>query len=234
MTREQKQHILHFAVSSLGGFMGGYAIYNHCDVFGNAQTANMIHLVSKIFTGDFEGVVFIVIALLTYILGNVFFVIADRFIKLETKTVSLIASTVALLIIGIFPNISNNYLAILPILFVTPVLWNSFRTAGSYVTSPIFSTNNLRVATVSTFTGIIDKDKDMKKKAKFYWLTLASYHIGVVLACVPSVFIGVNSIWFGFVSISLSTVSYMWLCGVFDREESFAASEGLAAQSEII
>ena len=53
MTREQKQHILHFAVSSLGGFMGGYAIYNHCDVFGNAQTANMIHLVSKIFTGDF-------------------------------------------------------------------------------------------------------------------------------------------------------------------------------------
>lgn len=48
MTREQKQHILHFAASSLGGFMGGYAIYNHCDVFGNAQTANMIHLVSKI------------------------------------------------------------------------------------------------------------------------------------------------------------------------------------------
>ena len=96
MTREQKQHILHFAVSSLGGFMGGYAIYNHCDVFGNAQTANMIHLVSKIFTGDFEGVVFIVIALLTYILGNVFFVIADRFIKLENKTVSLIASAVAL------------------------------------------------------------------------------------------------------------------------------------------
>ena len=129
MTREQKQHILHFAVSSLGGFMGGYAIFNHCDVFGNAQTANMIHLVSKIFTGDFEGVVFIVIALLTYILGNVFFVISDRFIKLETKTVSLIASTVALLIIGIFPNISNNYLAILPILFVTPVLWNSFLTA---------------------------------------------------------------------------------------------------------
>ena len=113
-------------------------------------------------------------------------------------------------------------------------MWNSFRTAGSYVTSPIFSTNNLRVATVSTFTGIIDKDKDMKKKAKFYWLTLASYHIGVVLACVPSVFIGVNSIWFGFVSISLSTASYMWLCGVFDRKESFAASEGLAAQSEII
>ena len=122
MTREQKQHILHFAVSSLGGFMGGYAIYNHCDVFGNAQTANMIHLVSKIFTGDFEGVVFIVIALLTYILGNVFFVISDRFIKLETKTVSLIASAVALLIIGTFPNISNNYLAILPILFVTPVV----------------------------------------------------------------------------------------------------------------
>ena len=38
MTREQKQHILHFAVSSLGGFMGGYAIFNHCDVFGITLT----------------------------------------------------------------------------------------------------------------------------------------------------------------------------------------------------
>ena len=111
-------------------------------------------------------------------------------------------------------------------------MWNSVRTAGSYVTSPIFSTNNLRVATVSTFTGIIDKDKDMQKKAKFYWLTLASYHIGVVLACVPSAFMGVNSIWFGLVSIALSIASYMWLCGVFDREESFVTSESLAAQSE--
>ena len=234
MTREQKQHILHFAVSSLGGFMGGYAIYNHCDVFGNAQTANMIHLVSKILRVILRRCVYRHRSPYIIFSVNVFFVISDRFIKLETKTVSLIASAVALLIIGIFPNISNNYLAILPILFVTPVLWNSFRTAGSYVTSPIFSTNNLRVATVSTFTGIIDNDKDMKKKAKFYWLTLASYHIGVVLACVPSVFIGVNSIWFGFVSIVLSTASYMWLCGVFDRKESFAASEGLAAQSEII
>lgn len=231
MTREQKQHVLHFAVSSLGGFMGGYAIYNHCDVFGNAQTANMIHLVSKIFTGDFEGIFFIIAALVTYILGNVFFVVADRFIKLETKTVSLIASTIALLIIGLFPNISNHYLAILPILFVTPVLWNSFRTAGSYVTSPIFSTNNLRVATVSTFTGIIDKDKDMTKKAKFYWLTLASYHLGVVIACVPSAFIGVNSIWFGFISIALSVSAYMWLCGAFERKKTFSA-DNIAAQSE--
>lgn len=90
MTREQKQHILHFAASSLGGFMGGYAIYNHCDVFGNAQTANMIHLVSKIFTGDFEGVVFIVIALLTYILGNVFFVIATVLLSLKPKPSALL------------------------------------------------------------------------------------------------------------------------------------------------
>ena len=109
MTREQKTAYSAFLQSALWADLWAdmqFTITVMCSVTHRQQI--WFTLSAKIFTGDFEGVVFIVIALLTYILGNVFFVIADRFIKLETKTVSLIASAVALLIIGIFPNISNN------------------------------------------------------------------------------------------------------------------------------
>ena len=78
--KASRQKLLHYAVSTIGGFMGGYAIFNHCDYFGNAQTANLIHIVCKIFSADFSALAFLVLALITYILGNVFYVLAEKFI----------------------------------------------------------------------------------------------------------------------------------------------------------
>lgn len=208
MDKEKKQYILHYAVSTLGGFFGGYAIFNHCDLFGNAQTANLIHIVCKVFSADFTGLIFLIGALVVYILGNVIYVLIKRFVKADVRVISLIICSAAITVIGIFPNISNHYLAILPILFVTPILWNAFRTAGEYVTSPIFSTNNLRVATISTVNYFFDKDKNQQTKAKFYWLTIASFHAGVAMACTVSVLFGTSSIWFGFINVLLGIAAY--------------------------
>lgn len=208
MSKERKLHILHFAVSTIGGFLGGYAIFNHCDLFGNAQTANLIHIVGKIFSGDLRGIGFLIAAALTYIAGNTAFAVMKKFVKYDMRVVSIIFTAAAMAIIGIFPRISNDYIAILPILFVTPLLWNSYRTCGSYASSPIFSTNNLRVATISSAEWFLDKDRAQLLKAKFYWLTLASFHAGVAFACVTSVFFGKTAIWFGFICVALSTLAY--------------------------
>lgn len=213
MNMDKKKYILHYAVSTLGGFFGGYAIFNHCDLFGNAQTANLIHIVCKIFSADFSGLIFLIASLLTYIAGIVFCVLSEHFIKIDLRIISLVMSAAAIGIIGFFPNISNHYVALLPILFVTPMLWSAFRTAGSYVTSPIFSTNNLRVATASTTSYLITKDKSLLAKAKFYWLTIASFHAGVAMACVLSVFFKTNSIWFGLINVTLAIAAYLWVIG---------------------
>lgn len=213
MNKEKKTYILHYVVSSLGGFFGGYAIFNHCDLFGNAQTANLIHIVCKIFSVDFSGLIFLIISLLTYISGIVFCVLSEHFIKIDLRIISLVMSAAVIGVIGIFPNISNDYIALLPILFVTPMLWSAFRTAGSYVTSPIFSTNNLRVATTSTTAYLLNRNKAELARAKFYWLTIASFHIGVAMACVLSVFFKTNSIWFGLINVTLAITAYLWVIG---------------------
>ena len=151
------------------------------------------------------------IALLTYILGNVFCVIAEKFIKHDLQAISLLLTSCAVIIIGIFPSIRNSYIAILPILFVMPVQWNAYRTAGGYVSATVFSTNNLRVAVMSLTRYIIDKDPKQGDRAKFYWFTLLGFHAGVAVSCVASVFLGTKSIWFCFVPILISTVGYMLL-----------------------
>lgn len=209
--KASRQKLLHYAVSTIGGFMGGYAIFNHCDFFGNAQTANLIHIVCKIFSADFSALAFLVLALITYILGNVFYVLAERLIKHDLRLISLIMTSCAVVIIGLFPNIANHYIAVLPILFVMPIQWNAYRTAGGYASATIFSSNNLRIAVMSLTRYIIDRDKKQGEQARFYWLTLLSFHSGVALACVASVFLGTMSVWFCFVPIALSLAAYLWL-----------------------
>ena len=209
--KASRQKLLHYAVSTIGGFLGGYAIFNHCDFFGNAQTANLIHIVCKIFSADFSALSFLLLALITYISGNVFCVIAEKFIKHELRVISLIMTSCAVVIIGLFPNIANHYIAVLPILFVMPIQWNAYRTAAGYASATIFSSNNLRMAVMSLTRYIIDRDKKQGEQARFYWLTLLSFHSGVALACVASVFLGTMSVWFCFVPIALSLAAYLWL-----------------------
>lgn len=209
--KASRQKLLHYAVSTIGGFMGGYAIFNHCDFFGNAQTANLIHIVCKIFSADFSALAFLVLALITYILGNVFYVLAEKFIKHDLRLISLVMTSCAVVVIGLFPNIANHYIAVLPILFVMPIQWNAYRTAAGYASATIFSSNNLRIAVMSLTRYIIDKDKKQGEQAGFYWLTLLSFHSGVALACVASVFLGTMSVWFCFVPIALASAAYLWL-----------------------
>lgn len=209
--KASRQKLLHYAVSTIGGFMGGYAIFNHCDFFGNAQTANLIHIVCKIFSADFSALAFLVLALITYILGNVFYVLAEKFIRHDLRLISLVMTSCAVVIIGLLPNIANHYIAVLPILFVMPIQWNSYRTAAGYASATIFSSNNLRIAVMSLTRYIIDKDKKQGEQARFYWLTLLGFHSGVALACVASVFLGTMSVWFCFVPIALSSAAYLWL-----------------------
>ena len=209
--KASRQKLLHYAVSTIGGFMGGYAIFNHCDFFGNAQTANLIHIVCKIFSADFSALAFLVLALATYISGNVFCVLAEKFIRHDLRLISLIMTSCAVVIIGLFPNIANHYIAVLPILFVMPIQWNAYRTAAGYASATIFSSNNLRIAVMSLTRYIIDRDKKQGEQARFYWLTLLSFHSGVALACVASVFLGTMSVWFCFVPIALSSAAYLWL-----------------------
>ena len=203
------EYLLHHFVSMIGGFLGGYAIFNFCDVFGNAQTANLIKLVLKLFDGDFTAVAFLAIGFVTYVAGNVVYTVMKKYCKFDLKAFSLILLSLAVVVIGFFPNDINGYLAVLPMLFVTPIQWNSYLKAGEYQSATIFSTNNLRVATVSLTSYIIDRNKSELARSRFYWATLLCYYLGVALACVSGILFSMSGIWFCFVPISASTITYL-------------------------
>lgn len=207
----KRQRQLHFAVSSIGGFMGCYAVFNHGGIFANAQTSNLMQIICKIFSADFSGLIFLAAALLIYVAGIAFCAIADKYIKADLRIISLAISLATIVLIGINPDVTNDYIAILPVFFAMPVQWYAYRITGEYVCSSIFSTNNLCQAVISLIKYIMDRDKKQLDKSKFYWTTLLSFYSGAAVSCAASVFMGLASIWVCMIPIILSLILYLRL-----------------------
>lgn len=204
----QWQMLVHYAASIIGGFWGGYTIFNHMDIFGNAQTGNLIKMVLNLCQGDFTVVGYMLLSFLLYCGGNVFYVLVRRKVKISMKIVSMICSCAAVVLTGAISFVQNDFVACYPLIFVAPIQWNAFKIAGGNSSSTLFSSNNVRQATMLTTNYVLTRDKRTGGRALFYWLTLLSFHIGVAFSCFMSVLFGVHSIWFCFVPIALTVFAY--------------------------
>lgn len=206
----KKEAWLHFCVSSIGGFMGAYAIINHCDLLASSQTSNMIHIVHNLFEPEHSLLIYMVLAALVYACGNVTYVLLHKFIKLDTKIISLGLTSVTFILVSVLNFVENSYLAMLPLFFAAPIQWNAYAGDAGYGSSTIFSTNNIRQTVTSLTSYLIDGDIKMKRKAQFFGMTLIFFHIGVALASVAEFFWARESIWLGFLPLAVSAVCCMW------------------------
>ena len=69
MKKDHQDAILHFLMAMIGGFLGGYAIFARMNIFGSAQTANLIELIKNIFGANYVESLMRIGALLIYILA---------------------------------------------------------------------------------------------------------------------------------------------------------------------
>ncbi len=216
----RRQRLVHYAASAIGGFWGGYTILNHTDIFGNAHTRHLIKLVLGVSHGDFRFAGFMALCFLVYCGGNVFYVLVRRRVKISMKIVSLMCSAAAVALIGALPFVRNDFVACYPIVFAAPIQWNAFKIADGNASSTIFSSNNVRQASILTTNFFLDRTAANAAKARFYWLTLLSFHMGVALAGVTGMLFGVNSIWFCYIPIAVTVVLYCRYKGEFVMHNS--------------
>lgn len=199
---------LHHAVSVIGGFWGGYTIFNHCDIFANAQTGNLIKLVIGLCTLQLESVAYMAAYFAIYIAGNAFYAVARKKLKISMKIVSFIISAAGIILTGLLCFTGSSYIIVMPLFFIAPVQWNAFKTAGKNSSSTIFSSNNVRQAVILLTNYIMNRNKRDFKNARFYWATLLCFHIGVAAGCLLSLAFGIHSIWFSLICVGIAVVFY--------------------------
>lgn len=188
----------------LGGYMGAYALWNRSDVFGNAQTNNLIHIVMNIFGGNIQELLIRLGALGIYMTGIVLVVIWPKITKISVHILAIVIDAAAFFFLGFLPKEMNLILSLYPVFFATAVQWSAFPSVYGYNCSTIFSTNNLKQFTSALTEYVCSHEKKHLHKAKFYGEVLLFYHLGVAAACIISMKYAIQAAWFGLLPLCIA------------------------------
>jgi uncharacterized membrane protein YoaK (UPF0700 family) len=190
--KDLERHI-HLNMALIGGFIGGYAILNHNELFGSAQTSNMITLALEIAGKDRYDFLIRLIGLFIYIAGLSCTVLVTRFFSVNKKLISVSIDAIALIAVALIPETTNDFVALYPLFFATAFQWCSFSGAEGFNSASIFSTNNLRQFVTSLTEYLFTRDEAAHRKWKLYGKVLFFFHLGVVISYISSSFLGLKS-----------------------------------------
>lgn len=197
---------LHCTMAFIGGYIGAYALLNRADVFGNAQTSNLIHVAMSIVGTDFLDLFIRLGGVFLYMAGVTLVVIWQKITKISVHYLAVVVDAFAFIMLGFFPKDMDIIVSLYPIFFAAAVQWTSFSGVYGYNCSTIFSTNNLKQFTMSGVEYICSHDKKFSHKAKFYGSVLITYHFGVACEFFVNQVFGIKSSWFGLVAVAIAFV----------------------------
>lgn len=205
MTKEERMDTaIHYCMCAVGGFFGGYAILNRCEVFGSSQTANLIHLIFQLLGRNLPVFLLHLGAVVLYVAALAIAVVLTKRTRIHMRFFSIFVDGVAMIILYCLPKDMEPILALYPIFFATAMQWSVFSGARGFASASIFSTNNVK-QTVSAFTlYLCEKEKDSLEKAKFFGGVLLSYHVGVILSYIGFCYWKIQGVIVGFLPLMLA------------------------------
>lgn len=194
-TEMKYRFLIHYTLSFIGGYLGLYAIVSRADLFGNAQTANLLGVVRDLIGRDFSDMLLRVCALLIYMTAVILTVWIPEHFSTDLRFISIGIDIFAVLLLGFLPAGMSPVVALYPVFFAMPFQWCTFKAPGGYNSSTIFSTNNLRQFTTAVTQFLMKKDAAQRDKAKFYGMTLLSFHAGAALSLILYMIRGLAGVW---------------------------------------
>ena len=180
-TEMKYRFLIHYTLSFIGGYLGLYAIVSRADVFGNAQTANLLGVVRDLIGRDFSDMLLRVGALLIYMAAVILTVWIPEHFSTDLRFISIGIDIFAILLLGFFPSGISPVVALYPVFFAMPFQWCTFKAPGGYNSSTIFSTNNLRQCTTGFAEYLYSRDSEALRRGIFYGKVLLSFHFGVAV-----------------------------------------------------
>lgn len=210
MKKECLDVILHRVMAFVGGYFGAFALLNFNDIFASAQTTNLIDLIECLVGADFNEFILRILMLAVYVTGLCTPVLLEEYGKGNLHRYSLFLDLSAILIVWWIPSSWNVFLSLYPVCFAMAFQWSSFPGASGYISSCIFSTNNIKQFVTSAVLYVCRRKEENRKKAAFFGFVLLCFHLGVFLCCLTSSIWGKSNIVF--------CLPMLFMAGVIERQ----------------
>ena len=202
---------IHYFVAFIGGFLGIFPIVNAVHFLGSAQTSNLIDIVLASLRGEWRSLGFHALGAFLYCFAVFLVTFLPKHTRLNVKICAMVVDAACAVVMWLFPTQKNLPLTVYlyPTFFAMAFQWCAFKGAYGFVSSTIFSTNNLRQF-ISSLTEIFcNGDKSFSLKAKFFGFTLLGFHLGVAASGILWHFLGNAGFLFALVPIGGSAVLVM-------------------------
>lgn len=200
----------HLAFAAVGGFFAGYAILCRSGLLANAQTMNLLELVMSALRGDIVAVLLHIGGFAIYVMGTMLTVLLPHYFKVDMHRAVPLVDAFACIVLCFIPADANPLLGLYPMFFAMSIQWSSFSGAKGYVSSTIFSTNNVKQASLAFAHYITDGDKKHIDKVLFYLFTILSFSFGVSVSYFAVSLMGVQGAWVN--TIFIANAYYMVVC----------------------
>lgn len=195
MKYDRTEVATHLTMCLAGGFVGNYSLLRCADSFGNAQTANLIHLADALVSGNLPQMMLRLMGALCYVVGIELFVYLKHHSHHDLRRIALVIELICLAIVGLLPAHTSPMLTLYPLFFMMSTQWCVYHGAMGYNSSTIFSTNNLKQFSLAVGECIWGDDSSQKQKAQFFGATLLFFHTGVMVCWLLYQSYGNSVIW---------------------------------------
>lgn len=187
--------IIHLNMSLIGGFFGGYAISFRHDIFGSAQTANLIKMLSNIVHGNFYEAMILFGAFVIYAEVLILACVIPHYVKYSFRSICVVIEFFAIIVIGLLPKGINDAIALYPMFAITAFQWSFFTGNREFNSATIFSTNNIKQTIIGAAEYLRTGDEKQKRRFSFYGRTILFFYMGVVLGILSVILVGEKGIW---------------------------------------
>lgn len=202
----KQEKYLHYTMSFVGGMFAIYALLEHSNVFGSAETSNMILLVNDLLTFDLFHIIIRVTSLIVYAAGITASLWMAAYCSSLQKMICIATDAVAAVILILTPTDTPPIMALYPVAFAMSIQWCTFRGVEKNPSATTFSTGNFRQLVTNIFNYCTKKDIIYLSNVKFYIFTMLSFHSGVALGYILKPYILHHSI--GLVFIPLLVAAF--------------------------
>lgn len=173
----KREKLLHYTMSFVGGIFAIYSLLEHSNVFGSAETSNMILLVNDFLQADIFHIIIRISSLLVYASGIILTIWLSKNHPTVQKKICIIIDFLAAFLLGFIPENVNPVIALYPVAFAMSIQWCTFRGISGNPSATTFSTGNFRQLVTIIYNFIIEKKAGgtAKNKILYYYNAALSF-----------------------------------------------------------
>lgn len=193
-------------MSFVGGIFAIYALLEHSNVFGSAETSNMILLVGSLLHWDLFHILIRVGNLIVYAAGITTALWMAKYHASVQKMICIAIDAAAAGLLILIPADTPPIAALYPVAFAMSIQWCTFRGVNNNPSATTFSTGNFRQLITNIFNWFTERKSDSLSNVKFYILTIFSFHFGVAVIYILRPYIPHNSIVIVYIPLAAAAI----------------------------